>query len=178
VTGSSSRAESSPLRETELVLAELLPADPPDRPCLIEAEVMGILTVLVKGAGVLTAGLVALDSACSLYFRTTLDNDFAVRNAEECGVPLNRTILRDKGLPALGSGDLVRSRKCTSARPALATRTCRTILPMDAGSNSLFDVSGESGCNIDPSPASRAFVRALNFMGIGNSSSELSPSEY
>ena len=90
-------AASSSL-EAESVLLDSFPDDPADTPWFPD-EVTGNLTVLGTGAGVLRSrGLSALIGTISLCFRIALDNDEVLRNVDEPGVPLNRTIRRGYGL--------------------------------------------------------------------------------
>jgi hypothetical protein len=180
VPGSSGTSESSvPLLGAELVLFDILPDDPTDKPCLVD-DVIGIRTVRTACGGVLISGDVsALLATCSSCRRIALDNDVVLRSVEDIGVPLSFTTLRGKGLFArVCGGEAVGSLARISASPVLPARTCLPTSSTTVEPLRLFCTFTGEGGNIDASSLSSAFVNALNFIGIGISSSELSLSEY
>lgn len=158
---------------------DALPLDPNDEPWFEEA-VIGIRTVLGYGAGVLkSSGLPGLDGTCSLGALTEFDKLVVRRSDAEPGVPLNRTTRRGYGLWVRDTidGDAVRSRAiCSGAGGSEYVCLCATAVEPDRLC-SLDATIGDAEPSIEASSFNKAFVRALNFIGTGRSSSELSWSE-
>lgn len=129
---------------------------------------------------VISRGLSPFVAACSLYLRTELDNDVALFNVRARGVPLSRTTLRGKGLFARVPGEAVCSLARPSPSPTLLPRTCLFLTSSTAVDplRLFWSFGGDDGGRIDASSFSKALVSALNFIGMGISSSELSLSEY
>jgi hypothetical protein len=155
------------------------PLDPNDEPWFEEA-VIGIRTVLGYGAGVLkSSGLSGLAATCSLGALTELDKLVVRRSDDDPGVPLNRTTRRGYGLWVRDTvaGDAVCSRTLCSGAGGSAY-VCLDATAVDPDRLcSLVPGIGDAEASIDASSFNNAFVRALNFIGTGRSSSELSLSE-
>ena len=155
------------------------PLDPNDDPWFEEA-VIGIRTVLGYGAGVLkSSGLPGLDGTCSLGALTEFDKLVVRRRDAEPGVPLRRTTRRGYGLWVRDTiaGEAVRSRDiCSGAGGSVYVCLCATAVEPERLLSPAATI-GEPEPSIDASSLSNAFVRALNFIGTGRSSSELSWSE-
>lgn len=139
---------------------------------------IGIRTVLGYGAGVLkSSGLPGLDGTCSLGALTEFDKLVVRRRDAEPGVPLRRTTRRGYGLWVRDTiaGDAVRSRAICSCAGGSAVYVCLCATAVEP--DRLFSFAakaGEAEPSIEASSFNSAFVRALNFIGTGRSSSELS----